>query len=349
MSFFACDNGVDNGVKVVNGKRITQSDISSLDLSAISGEYLLQLTGTWDSSSTELSELGDKIKQANTNAKIILDMSELTNLTEIGDKAFEHCTDLMSVNIPSSVTSIGNWVFAYCTDLMSVNIPSGVTTIGEYVFYGCKVLTSVTIPSSVMSIGDYTFGGGCTNLTSFTVDKANTNYKASDDGKMLLSKDGKTLVCYPSATGNVTNIPDGVTSIGSAFAYCTGLTSVNIPDSVNSIDGWAFDSCTDLTSVNIGSGVTSIGILAFQNCTSLTSVTIPSGVTSIGNWVFASCENLASITFATTTGWRYTDNKTNWQNKTGGTSCDVSNSATNAAHFTRASGEPNYNYYWYKN
>ena len=64
-----------------------------------------------------------------------------------------------------------------------------------------------------------------------------------------------------------------VTSIGyQAFCYCSGLTSVTIPNSVTSIGINAFSYCKDLTSVTIGNGVESIGQLAFANCPELLDV-----------------------------------------------------------------------------
>ena len=88
-----------------------------------------------------------------------------------------------------------------------------------------------------------------------------------------------------------------VTSIGSsAFAECSSLTSVTIPESVTSIGFHAFAYCSGLTSVTIGNGVTSIGNTAFQYCSGLTSVTIPNGVTIIGNQAFEGCSGLTSVT-----------------------------------------------------
>ena len=93
-----------------------------------------------------------------------------------------------------------------------------------------------------------------------------------------------------------------MTSIGqSVFAYCSGLTSVTIPNSVTSIGGYAFSNCSGLTSIDIPSGVTSIGERTFQNCSGLTSIDIPSGVTSIGDWAFYDCISLTSITSNATT------------------------------------------------
>ena len=97
-------------------------------------------------------------------------------------------------------------------------------------------------------------------------------------------------IAYDGTTYSVTSIG------GSAFYYCTGLTSVTIPNSVTSIGGSAFYYCTGLTSVTIPNSVTSIGGSAFSGCSGLTSVTIPNSVTSIGDGAFGGCSGLTSVT-----------------------------------------------------
>ena len=134
-------------------------------------------------------------------------------------------------------------------------------------------------------------------------------------------------VTYESVNYSVTGIE------GSAFYYCSYLTSVTIPNSVTSIGDNAFYFCKKLTSVTIPNSVTSIGKTAFYQCSNLLSVhisdleawckisfsddysnplyyahhlfingeeikdlVIPKSVTSIGSYAFSGCSGLTSVT-----------------------------------------------------
>lgn len=94
-------------------------------------------------------------------------------------------------------------------------------------------------------------------------------------------------------------IPNSVTNIWySAFDGCSSLTSVTIPNSVTNIESHAFARCSSLTSVDIPNSVTYIGSYAFLECSSLTSVVIPNSVTGLGIRAFSDCSSLTSITVA---------------------------------------------------
>jgi hypothetical protein len=92
------------------------------------------------------------------------------------------------------------------------------------------------------------------------------------------------------ATVTYNNVTRTVSSINSAFYNCSGLTSVEIPNSVRSISIGAFEGCTGLTSIEIPSSVISIGSQAFNNCSNLTSITVESG-----NTVYDSRNNCNAI------------------------------------------------------
>ncbi len=101
------------------------------------------------------------------------------------------------------------------------------------------------------------------------------------------------------------------------FYGCTNLTSVTLPERLNTDIFWYFWGCSSLTSVVIPKGVTLIGGFygcgsltsviipdgvikicdgSFKNCGSLSEITIPSSVSYIGNEVFMGCWNLSSLT-----------------------------------------------------
>ena len=137
-------------------------------------------------------------------------------VTYIGNRAFQQCSYLSVLKIPSSVTSIGGMAFSYCTSLSAVTISSGskLTSIGNGVFYKCTSLSSIEIPSSVTSIGNYAFED-CTSLSSI-------------------------------------EIPSSVTSIGDlAFYYCTSLSDVKYCGESGISSSNVFGNCDKLGVVQV--------------------------------------------------------------------------------------------------
>lgn len=187
-------------------------------------------------------------------------------------------------------------ITGYIGSSADVTIPSTiaglpVTAIGDLAFSGDKV-TSVTIPSSVITVGEAAFGY-CPSLTSITVDPLNPYY--SSVAGVLFYDTQTVLLRYPCGKSGPYTIPDGVTSIGPAFEYCTKLTGISMPSSLTQIGSYAFYCCTSLTSVAVSENVEAIGGSAFEYCLSLTNVSLPNALTTIGRWAFSSCMSLGSI------------------------------------------------------
>ncbi|MBO5312973.1 MAG: leucine-rich repeat domain-containing protein [Clostridia bacterium] len=242
------------------------------------------------------------------------------SVTNIGEYAFDQCTNLTNITIPNSVTSIRRGAFVGCENLTSVTISDSVTSIGYAAFFGCDSLTSITIPNSVTSIGGSAFWS-CDSLTSITIPNSVTSIGSSafsicnsltsvnylgtieDWCNISFDDDGSNPLYYANESyinGELITelvIPNTVTEIkGYAFYGYDSLTSVIVPNSVTSIGKGAFSCCTSLTSVIVPNSVTSIGKGAFYYCTGLTNITVPDSVTSIGDSAFRDCNSLTSIT-----------------------------------------------------
>ena len=88
-----------------------------------------------------------------------------------------------------------------------------------------------------------------------------------------------------------------VTAIGMhAFVFCSGMTSIELPSSIKTIEPGAFMNCYGLTSIDLPEGLESIGNLAFVACENLEKVTIPSTVQDIGYMAFNMNTKLRNIT-----------------------------------------------------
>ena len=201
-----------------------------------------------------------------------LDIAEV-NITALPIQAFYKSTNVENLILPNTLITIGEEMF-YQSKLKTVVIPANATTIGNSAFEQCASLISIDIPANVETIGTAVFWG-CSSLTTVTFEK----------GSQL-----KTI--------------GGGSSYYGAFSYCTALTSIEIPASVETIGASAFKGCSKLATVTfekesqlktIGGGSYSSG--AFSDCTALTSIEIPASVETIEAAAFKGCSSLATVTF----------------------------------------------------
>ena len=90
-------------------------------------------------------------------------------------------------------------------------------------------------------------------------------------------------------------IPYGITVIGDSAFYCSGLTSLDIPDSVHTIEYAAFMGCSGIDVLCIPTSVKTVEDAAFKGL-GIESLTIPNGWETIETNIFAYCDKLTSVT-----------------------------------------------------
>lgn len=251
-------------------------------------------------------------------------------ITQLSSSLFRNCSSLVSVNIPNSVTEIQSSVFNNCVSLKEISIPSSVKQVGWYAFENCSNLTSikfdgcvefsrdafknckklklVQLPANLKEINSY-LAFNVENVSKdfkFVIDSSNSYFSVSGDGKILTSKDGKTLYVWACATGDI-SIPEGITVIGDRlFSNNKNITSVIISDSVEIVSYNTFEGCSNLKSIVfpeklLGNDYDEYGdesnlnklSLSLSECENLQSVVLPKNISFVD---FSGCVGLEKIT-----------------------------------------------------
>lgn len=229
-----------------------------------------------------------------------VNLSELTQITEIPFRAFECCA-LSSVELPENISRVEQEAFLanyICTGLddygdeirtytiQDIKLNEGLIEIGSDAFCGA-VITSLTLPNSLTTIGQDAFSG-CYQLAEITW----------PDNKGFTEIKGFAH-CTSLPDSIFESLPVTVTSIGyQAFIGCR-FSSVSLPVTIETIGERAFAYNYNLKSLSLHEGLQSIGVCAFNCCNGTTdngeymegllnaTIVVPETVTYIGAGAFS--------------------------------------------------------------
>lgn len=228
-------------------------------------------------------------------------------VTLIRYSAFQGCSALDSLQLPTTLKEIETYAFSDCVSLTAIGIPEGVEIIRSGAFAGCTALHDVTLPTTLIQVQEWAFQN-----TAYYHDETNWEQDVLYCGSVLMDtrngeseeiviRDGTTLLAdgcfsrFHSTTARRVAIPEGVEEIPIDAFYQSSVESVTLPQSLRRIGERAFDGCRSLSSVTFPAQLELIGQSAFSNCVLLGSVDIPGSVTEIGAYAFEGCTALADV------------------------------------------------------
>ena len=219
------------------------------------------------------------------------------SVTFLGDSVFARCTSLESVSLPfvdgaenseehhfarlfgralyaesievswngtkyyipealEAVTVTGTIIpgeaFAGCSSLLSLTVAEGVKIIGADAFLGCMWLKFITIADSVTEIH------ASFEDTDYYFNESNWENGVLYIGHHLIKAGTEISGAYEIKNGTKTVAP-------SAFAYCVGLTSITIPETVTVLGNRTFYGCSSLASISLPASLTRISSSTFED------------------------------------------------------------------------------------
>lgn len=266
----------------------------------------------------EIGEAAFAGEKATPNNVTAIKFESGSQLKSIGKNAFRYCTAIVDFKIPNTVETIGASAFSYCVNLKEITIPENVITIGGSAFESCEVLTTINFNAIAVTSREYNIFKNCNIHTILIGDKVtiipgylfygakfSTNQTTQEAVPVEIYIPVTVVEIGDYAFANIVNLSavhfgEGslLSIIGtSAFNSCTGLQSVNLPNTVSEIGNNAFAGCEALTSFVMPDALVTLGSYAFKDCIGISSYVIPAGVTSIEDHVFEGNTALKTITF----------------------------------------------------
>ena len=246
-------------------------------------------------------------------------------VVEISSVAFERCTNITEVVIPSTVTNIQDGAFYRCESLHTVELPDSLDAIEGYAFERCEALARVEVPIRA-NVRRNAFSENCEVVRTYPWDNAYkkmsqpavTPVATEDDDWRVVDHGGSLeLQGLSDQIAGVVAIPESlggkpVTAIGEEAFYANGqISGLIIPPSISNIGYKAIIGCQNLLCLTIPCSVTNIEYGGVSHNENLGDLVIEANLRKIEEWTFNDQRSLTNLvlkgTIGTICGWSFVD------------------------------------------
>ena len=248
-------------------------------------------------------------------------------ITQLGAGTLSICTNMKTLNLPSTINFISDNTFAGLNLLETINFPSGNNSYmvedgylyskdGKTLIYVVPTKTNIDIKDTVETIRGYAINGrNVTDLIIPDTVKNLSGYMFSNTTNLKKIEIGSGVTNLSSSFKSYSGIPDGLEIIIDSanpsykvegnliltkdgkklITYVNATQSVVVPEGVEILSSLAFESLRIAQEIILSSTLKEIESSAFIYCSSLTEIQIPNSIERIGENAFLNCSNLQSI------------------------------------------------------
>jgi sorbitol-specific phosphotransferase system component IIA len=207
-------------------------------------------------------------------------------VTSIDGSAFKNNKTIVNLTISENIKTIGAYAFQGCTTLKRVELPSTLVNIGEKAFDGdwklvhvcSKIKVPFDIDESVFSNYKAALYLPDGTLSSYQTKGGWNKFTTIYQGYLVdeLISDGMTFICLKNGEGETATTNAILTNASVSSSY------VSIPSS--------------LQIGNVSYKVTTIGNSAFNNNSKLVNLTLSENISTIEDNAFANCLSISVVT-----------------------------------------------------
>ncbi len=202
-----------------------------------------------------------------------------------------HCADFTVDNLTYTTLDEA----AHTVQVTKVSFKEAEQTIPETVEYEGVTYTVTSVNLNISSWNS-SQGAGITTVTVPKTVEEIVNLQGSRVTSILFAEESRLKTigkrAFNSSGIETISLPESVETIETgAFYGCRSLTAINIPDNITTIKGGTFEGCTALTNIKLPSKLTTIESHAFYSSSSMQrAIVLPASLASIGSMAFSYAE-----------------------------------------------------------